>query len=97
MQTSSSYPKCEKERDLSCLVDQLALLESRLRREQRDIQEQLSQRNTLVQAQRLEIERLSRDNERLSRDNRRLAHKVKKYATAVGDKDGEKREKKSKV
>ncbi|CAL4092594.1 unnamed protein product [Meganyctiphanes norvegica] len=88
--------KREKERDFACVVDQLALLEGRLRREQRDIQEQLSHRDNLVQAQRLEIERLSRDNERLFRDNRRLAHKVKKYAIAVGDDNGEKRERRVK-
>lgn len=65
--------KRQKDAQLQAVISQLLLLEAHLRREQKGIVGQLTQRDHLISAQKQEIDRLTRD-------NRRLINKLKKFS-----------------
>ncbi|CAL4066180.1 unnamed protein product [Meganyctiphanes norvegica] len=82
--------KRQKDNELQTVTNQLLLLEGHLRREQKEIQSQLAQRNHVIEAQSQEIDRLRRD-------NRRLINRLKKFSDMHDTQDIEQLEPRSKV
>ena len=71
---SMTQLKKQNDAQLQAIISQLLLLEAQLRREQKEILGQLTQRDMTIVAQRQEIDRLRRK-------NRRLINRLKKFTT----------------
>ncbi|CAL4071140.1 unnamed protein product [Meganyctiphanes norvegica] len=82
--------RCQKDDELQSLTTQLLALEGHLRREQKEIQSQLMQRDHMLQAQ-------SQDIEKLRRYNRRLINRLKKFSEVFEGNELENLEPRSKM